>query len=325
MPFFHRESPEEKQQKEATRAAVELEAQLQEQSRQALAAGGLPVRAQERVAKIHDALSAGAGVPLFSSDLSVSELLLTRQTGYEPVGLVAGSCVYHIGWNRWTLTGELDAQTNAMLSAGNLAIDRLTQEAKGMGALGVVGVRLEIRRPEWGERLIEVVALGTAIRSSSGTVATEPFISGLSAQEYCSLLRIGSRPAGLVFGASTYYIYTNWRDARQNMSWYNQEVVKYTESLRDAQRYAFGRMHARAQDFGADGIVGAHIEHSLHRIPYEDGDGNDDRARNDYVVEYIAWGTAIVEAPADVQLQRPSMVLNLEDLARTPRSTPGSE
>jgi uncharacterized protein YbjQ (UPF0145 family) len=212
-----------------------------------------------------------------------------------------------------------------MLSAGNLAIDRLRQEAMGMGALGVVGVKLEIRRPEWGERLIEVVALGTAIRASGGALAPEPFISGLSAQEYCSLLRIGCRPAGLAFGASTYYIYTNWRDVRQNRSWSNQEIEKYSESLREAQRYAFGRMHARAQAFGAHGIVGAHIDHSLHRIPYDDSDGHDDAARADYVVEYIAWGTAIVEAPVDAQLHRPGMVLNLEDLARTPRSAPGSE
>jgi uncharacterized protein YbjQ (UPF0145 family) len=324
MPFFHRESPEEKQQKEAERAAADLDAQLQERSRQALAAGGLPVRAQERVARIHDALSTGAGVPLFSSDLSVNELLLTRQTGYEPVGLVAGSCIYQIGWNRWTFTGELDAQTTSMFNAGNLAIDRLRQEAKGMGALGVVGVRLEIRRPEWGERLIEVVALGTAIRSSGGAAAPEPFISGLSAQEYCSLLRIGSRPAGLAFGNSTYYIYTDWQAARQNMSWSNQEVVKYSQSLQEAQRYAFGRVRARAEAFGAHGIVGAHIEHTLHRIPYSDDDGNDD-ARSDYVVEYIAWGTAIVEAPVEARMERPSMVLKLEDLARSPRSTAGSE
>ncbi len=325
MPWFHRDSPEEKQQKEAAEAAKQLEAALEEKSRQSILAGGLPLRAQERVAGIREALSNGAGVPLYSSNLSVNELLLARHTGYEPVGLVAGSCVYHIGWNRWTSTGELDAQTAAMFKAGNLAIDRLRQEARGMGALGVVGVKLELRRPDWGERMIEVVALGTAIRAQGGAAVPEPFISGLSAQEYCSLLKIGSRPAGFVFGNSTYYVYTDWRVARQNMSWLNQEVVKYSQSIHEAQHLAFDRMHAGAQQARAQGVVGVHIEHTLHKIPYEDSDGDADEARADYVIEYIAWGTAIVEAPAEIQMPRHSMMLNLEDLARTARITPGSE
>jgi uncharacterized protein YbjQ (UPF0145 family) len=325
MPWFHRDSPEEKQQKEAAEAAKRLESDLEEKSRQAILAGGLPLRAQERVAGIREALSSGAAVPLYSSNLSVNELLLARQTGYQPVGLVAGSCVYHIGWNRWTFTGELDAQTAAMFSAGNLAIDRLRQEARGMGALGVVGVTLEIRRPEWGERLIEVVALGTAIRVQGGATAPEPFISGLSAQEYFSLLKVGSRPVGFVFGNSTYYVYTDWSAARQNMSWFNQEVVKYSQSVYDAQRFAFGRMHEGAAQAHAHGVVGVRFEHTLHKIPYTDSDGGTDDARADYVIEYIAWGTAIIEAPAQVQAPRPSMILNLEDLARTARQTPGSE
>jgi uncharacterized protein YbjQ (UPF0145 family) len=325
MPWFHRDSPEEKQQKEAAEAAKRLEADLEEKSRQAILAGGLPLRAQERVAGIRQALSTGAGVPLYSSNLSVNELLLARQTGYEPVGLVAGSCIYHIGWNRWTFTGELDAQTTAMFNAGNLAIDRLRQEARGMGALGVVGVKLEIRRPDWGERLIEVVALGTAIRAHGAGAAPEPFICGLSAQEYFSLLKVGSRPVGFVFGNSMYYIYTDWGDARRNMSWFNQEVVKYSQSVYEAQRFAFGRMHAGASEAHAQGVVGVHFEHTLHKIPYTDSDGGTDEARADYVIEYVAWGTAIVEAPAQIQVPRPSMMLNLEDLARTARFTPGAE
>jgi uncharacterized protein YbjQ (UPF0145 family) len=247
---------------------------------------------------------------------------MTRQLGYTPIGLVAGSCVYHVGWNRWTFTGELDTQTNAMFTACNSAIERLQMEAQGMGALGVVGVRFEVRRPEWSEHLIEVVALGTAIRAQGGGTQPRPFVCGLSAQEYCALLRAGSRPTGLAFGNSAYYIYTNWLDAGQNMSWYNQEVVKYTQSVYEAQRYAFGRMHSQAHAVQASGIVGVHFSHTLRRVPRESDDSQGE-APDDYIVEYLAWGTAIIEAPADVQLSRPSMVLNLEDLARTPRLTPG--
>jgi uncharacterized protein YbjQ (UPF0145 family) len=316
MPLFRRESPEERQQKEAAQAAAAQQAQIQARSLQALQAGGLPIRAQERIAQIR----AGAGQPSpFSSDLSVDELLLIRQTGYEPIGLVAGSSVYHIGWNRWTYTGELDAQTRALYDAVRLALDRLRQEAQGIGAVGVVGVRLELKRPAWGESLVEVIVLGTALRARGAGPAAEPFLSGLSAQEFWSLLRAGCRPVGLAFGNSTYYVYTNWRASQQNWSWYNQEVERYSQGLREAQAAAFGRMHATGASLQATGIVGVHIAHTLHRLPYDDDD-----ALDDYVVEYISWGTAIREAPTDPRIDRPAMVLDLEDARRTPRITLGS-
>jgi uncharacterized protein YbjQ (UPF0145 family) len=320
MPLFHRESAEDRSQKDAARAAAAQEAEVQERSLQALRAGGLPVRAQERVAQLRAA--AGQSL-LFTGDLSSNELLLIRQTGYEALGLVAGSSVYHIGWNRWTYTGELDAQTRALGDAARLATDRLRQEAQGMGAVGVVGVRLEIKRPDWGERLVEVIAMGTALRVSGAGPAAEPFLSALSAQEFYNLLRAGSRPLGLAFGNCTYYVYTNWRAARQNLSWYNQEVERYSVALRAAQGAAFGRMQAAGARLQADGIVGVNIAHTLHRIPY--GNGDDDQASDDYVVEYIAWGTAIREAPAQSHVVRPSMALDLEDARRTSRITVGTQ
>ena len=35
---------------------------------------------------------------IFTSDLSVNELALLGQAGYEPLGQVMGSSVYHVGW-----------------------------------------------------------------------------------------------------------------------------------------------------------------------------------------------------------------------------------
>jgi uncharacterized protein YbjQ (UPF0145 family) len=311
MPLFHRESEEEKQQKAAARAAADLEFQLQEKSKAALEAGGLPVRAQERVSQIRSAISSSAGVPLYSSDLSVNEFLLARQLGYEPVGLVAGSCVYHMGWTGWTYTGVLDNQTEALFTATTSAIRRLLQEAQGMGALGVVGVRLEIRKPSWAESLVEVVALGTAIHARGAPAHAEPFLGALSAQEYCTMLQAGVRPVGLVFGNCAYYIYSGYGTQMQNFSWYNQEVENYTQSVYDAQRHAFGRLHGQAQALAANGVIGVHLDHTLRRIKA----GDSDNEREDYIVEFVAWGTAIVEAPANAKLKAPSMVVDLEDVS----------
>jgi uncharacterized protein YbjQ (UPF0145 family) len=320
MPLFHRESAEERQRREAAKTAAREEASLQDRSRQQLEAGGLPVRAQERVAQIRTAGGTG-----FSSDLSVDEFLFARRSGYQPLGLVSGSSVYHIGWTGWTHTGELDAQTRAMAGAAYAAIDRLRQEAEGMGALGVAGMRLQVTRPEWGEHLVEVIATGTALRAQNGGAGGSPFLSALSGQELWSLLLTGTRPVGLVFGNSSYYIRTNWRDIQRNASWYNQEMTAYTQGLYQAQRSAFGRMHEHATRHQAQGVIGVHIEHRLIPISQRTQNGDDTVEYNDYVVEYLAWGTAVIEAPAQPHGTSPAAVLDLEDTARTARVTAGTE
>ena len=51
---------------------------------------------------------------LFTSDLSVNEYLCVEKAGFEPVGLVVGSSIYHIGFQqsnwkaarRWTYSAR---------------------------------------------------------------------------------------------------------------------------------------------------------------------------------------------------------------------------
>jgi uncharacterized protein YbjQ (UPF0145 family) len=170
---------------------------------------------------------------------------------------------------------------------------------------------------------VEVVALGTAIHARGAAPHAAPFMGALSAQEYCALLQAGVRPVGFVFGNCAYYIYTNFMDQSQNMSWYNQEVMKYSQSVRDAQRHAFGLMHRQAAALHAHGVVGVHFDHTLRRIAT--GSSENDDEREDYIVEYVAWGTAIVEAPVDAPRSAPSMVIDLEDVAGPAVVAPGSE
>jgi uncharacterized protein YbjQ (UPF0145 family) len=332
MHLFHRDTPEERQRKEEAKALerqreeqakaleqqrkeqaqalVRQEADVQARSLQALAAGGIPIRAQERVAQYR---TGQPGTIPFSSDLSVNEFLLTRKAGYEPLGLVTGSSVYHIGWNRWNLTGEMEAQTRAQHDAAMAALGRMRQEALGMGASGVVGTRLEIKTQGWSEDLIEVVAIGTAIRVPGSGPPAEPFLSDFTAQEFVALLQAGGRPAGIVIGNSTYYIYTNWGDAWQNDSWYNQEHDKYTRSLHTTQSQAFNRMHTQAKQMGAQGVVGVHIVRHLREIPYVDSDGDEEEDRSDYILSYLSWGTAILLAPGAARPYPPTAVVDLRD------------
>ena len=78
---------------------------------------------------------------LFTSDLSVNEYLCVEKAGFEPVGLVVGSSIYHIGYQQssWKASQEMGVLTQAMYSARELAMTRMEEEADQLGADGIVG------------------------------------------------------------------------------------------------------------------------------------------------------------------------------------------
>ena len=123
---------------------------------------GVPEHGRERLAQMQRGL--------FTSDLSVNEFLLVKQAGFDPVGLVIGSSIYHIGYQQsnWKQSTEMSVLSQAMYEARELAMTRMEEEADQLGADGVVGVRLDIGRYEWGENLAEFIAVGTAIVPSPG-------------------------------------------------------------------------------------------------------------------------------------------------------------
>src|SRR5216110_4116374 len=104
----------------------------------------LPVHAHERLSRMRkDASHRG----LFTSDLSVNEFLLVREAGFDPVGLVVGSSIYHIGYQMaaWNQNQEMNVLTQAMYHARELAMTRMEEEANALRADGIVGVRLKSR------------------------------------------------------------------------------------------------------------------------------------------------------------------------------------
>src|SRR5579875_623634 len=113
---------------------------------------------------------------LFTSDLSVNEYLCVEKAGFEPVGLVVGSSIYHIGYQQssWKNSQEMDVLSQAMYNARDLAMTRMEEEADQLGADGIVGVRLEIGRYEWGADMAEFIAIGTAVRHRDGVLHRAP-------------------------------------------------------------------------------------------------------------------------------------------------------
>jgi uncharacterized protein YbjQ (UPF0145 family) len=243
---------------------------------------------------------------LFTSDLSINEFLLVRQAGFTPLGLVIGSSIYHIGLQvaGYRQNQELTVLSQAMYEARELAMTRMEEEAEQLGADGVVGVRLDIGRYEWGEHLAEFIAVGTAVKHAEGALhrapSGRPFTSDLSGQEFWTLLQTGHRPVGMVMGSCVYHVaHQTLRQSMRNMG-QNVELANYTQALYDARELAMERMQAEALEAKAEGIVGVDLHERSH------GWGS-------HVIEFFAIGTAIIpaEGAEDHVIPAPQPVLDL--------------
>jgi uncharacterized protein YbjQ (UPF0145 family) len=259
---------------------------------------GLTQHGKERLAQMRDG-------GFFTSDLSVNEFLLVKQAGFDPLGLVIGSSIYHIGYQQssWKQSMEMDVLSQAMYEARELAMTRMEEEADQLGADGVVGVRLDIGRYEWGEHLAEFIAIGTAVRHHGGELHRapngRPFTSDLSGQDFWTLLASGHRPVGMVMGSCVYHVAHQGMFQAMRQVGQNVEMPNFTQALYDARELAMERMQREAQDLQAEGIVGVQLQERSH------GWGS-------HVIEFFAVGTAVVPVEGEHQLPVPVPTLGLD-------------
>jgi uncharacterized protein YbjQ (UPF0145 family) len=285
MPFW--ESETDKSRREAHEA-----------TRRALERGQIPFKARHRLE-----MQRQSGNGFFTSDLSSNEHLLTREAGYEPIGLVMGTAFYKVSfWGYFNgyrnYTGELTDLSHAHLAARELAVNRMQQEAAILGAHGVIGVRLKIGGYDWSARTIEFTAIGTAIRIPNRDPDPKPFTSDLSGQEFWKLHRSGYYPRGLVFGVCSYYVHTDWNTQRLMTGGFfgrgsavNQEIVPYTKGFQLARHFAVSRLTADIRKHQAEGAVGMHIDMGVEDIEYE----LNNTKYHDLMAHFVAVGTAIVQ------------------------------
>jgi uncharacterized protein YbjQ (UPF0145 family) len=242
---------------------------------------------------------------LFTSDLTVNEFMLITDAGFDPLGLVVGSSIYHIGLQvaNWGRNQEMTVLSEAMYNARQLAMTRMEEEAEDLGADGVVGVRLDVGRYDLGGKMAEFVAIGTAVRHREGALHRapngKPFTSDLSGQAFWTLLRTGHRPVGLVMGSCVYHVAHRGPIKTMGQISSNVELPNFTQGLYSARELAMQRMQTEAQALGARGIVGVDLQEKSH-------------SWGAHVIEFFAIGTAIV-ATTPQHIESPSQVLDLND------------
>jgi uncharacterized protein YbjQ (UPF0145 family) len=243
---------------------------------------------------------------LFTSDLSVDEYLLLRQTGFTPKGMVVGSSVYHVGIQimRWGQSQELDQLSRAMHEARELAISRMLQEASAIGADGVVGTDLKLQMYVGGQDVLEFIAVGTAVSYDAQPTALRlengaPFSSHLSGQDFVKLWRSGLVPTHFSFGVCVYHVAhqslrTSMRQVGQNI-----EMPLYTQAIYTAREIAMERLQSEAKAWSATGIIGTDLAVQNH-------------VWGEHAVEFLAFGTAVRAHTHDVTpLASPTTTLSM--------------
>src|SRR6201994_566049 len=265
-----------------------------------------PQAADSRLADTAGA-KAGGGV---TSDLSVSEYVLLGEAGFEPLGFVVGSSIYHVGLQVGPRSQhqELQAIPQAMYNARELAMARMRSEADHLGADGIVGVDLRMQMYAWGQEVLEFVATGTAVKATGGGGAHRApngraFTSDLSAQDFFRLLAAGAVPVAFVLGTCVYHIAHQSAMQALRQSGQNQEMVQFTQGVYDARELSLSRMQAEADQAGAGGIVGVSVGVSNH-------------VWGEHATEFLATGTAIRRLSDEHRLPetspRPTFTLGLD-------------
>ncbi|WP_405135318.1 heavy metal-binding domain-containing protein [Nocardia sp. NBC_01388] len=224
---------------------------------------------------------------IFTSDLSVNEFALLHGAGFEPIDLVMGVSVYHVGFQ---FTGirqqqELTVLTEATYRARWNAMSRMQAEADALHADGIVGVRLQWRHVGAEASHLEFIAVGTAVRFTGepGKFRRpngQAFTSHLSGQDMVTLLRSGFAPVAFVMGNCVFHIAVQGFMQSLRQIGNNVEMPQWTQGSYQARELAMSRMQAEAERDGGAGVTG--VEFRIENYAW-----------GAHTVEFYTAGTAV--------------------------------
>lgn len=279
-------------------------------------AGGLPIRAKLRLAdetRHH----------LFTSDLSVSEFLLSKDAKCMPISQVMGSSIFHIGRiaDYKGETGEIDKISQAHRDSRRLALSRCFQEAQILGADAVIGVRVQERLVttgrhgkggDDGDEIIEFTVFGTAVRAPWITHAPgTPIVTDLSGQDLWALAQDGFEPCGFLFDFCRYHV---WHVMKNGFG-ASGEVTAATDAIAKARQLVESKLLAQAAFFKAEFVVGSDVKLDVREVPcgYRGCD------LNDLDVDVSWFGTGVRRIPefkAHDEAKVPPLILSMVPLGR---------
>jgi uncharacterized protein YbjQ (UPF0145 family) len=286
-------------------------------SLQRVAQGGIPLRAEERLAD-----EAGPHKKLFTSDLSVNEFLLARDAKCEPISQVMGSSIYQVGRiaDYKGATSEITVISDAHRKARYYALSRLFQEAGLVQADAVIGARLRERMITMGARgkggddggeVIEFTVVGTAVKAPWITKPQgQPIVTDLSGQDLWALSQDGFEPCCFLYEFCRYHV---WHVAK-NFS-RGGELTAANDAIQTARNIVANKVLKQAAYFEAEHVVGSDITLKVKEVPC----GYAECPLNDLDVDVSWFGTGIRRIPNAEARQHadvPQLILSMMPLGR---------
>jgi uncharacterized protein YbjQ (UPF0145 family) len=117
----------------------------------------------------------------YTSELTGEELWSVTRMGYAPVRLLLGTSIYALGVGGGIASffqsfsrGEVTGITKLIYEARTNALAHIRDEARSIGADAVVGTRLFVH--EVGGGMVEVMAVGTAVKKTEGVAVASPHL-----------------------------------------------------------------------------------------------------------------------------------------------------
>jgi uncharacterized protein YbjQ (UPF0145 family) len=281
--------------------------------------GGLPIRAQLRLAD-------EARHHLFTSDLTVSEFLLSQDAKCAPISQVMGSSIFHVGRiaDYKGKTGEVEKISEAHRDSRRMALSRCFQEAQILGADAVIGMRVQERLitsgrhgkgGDDGDEVIEFTVFGTAVRAPWMTHDPgQPVVTDLSGQDMWALAQDGFEPCGFLFEFCRYHVWHVMKDGFGQ----GGEVVSATDAIRTARQIVETKLLAQAAFFKSEFVVGSAVKLDVHEVPC----GYSGCELNDLDVDVSWFGTGVRRIPGykpHAQAKVPQLILSMVPLGRKRR------
>lgn len=275
---------------------------------------GLPPAAAARIAEVR-----GSGT--WSSALSTGEFAVLRAVGFEPVGQVMGSAVYHVGrsgryWGYHDcLYGGMQYAFNSAPapialsgrgapSAGlvevldrarRAALDRMTAECSALGGDGVVAAQLTVAPFVAQPSCLEFKVVGTAVRAAGALRAPQPFTCHLDGQGFAKLVTAGWVPVELLYGMSIGVRHDDYTTRAQTRSWSNTEVSGWSELVEAVRSDARAHLRAQTGRRGGDGVI---LSAGRLRIWGESCICRSSDDQQDHVAEATLLGTTVARFTA---------------------------
>jgi uncharacterized protein YbjQ (UPF0145 family) len=202
--------------------------------------------------------------------------------------------------HRWGYNWEHTMFADGVLAARDAALSRILEEARGLDAHGVVGVRLIRRYLEGVGNSLEFTVIGTAIRRSGGPRLAQPFMSHLDGVAFGKLVHGGYVPVSLVIGVGAVEIDPGCTTEWMLRSWNNARVDQVSDGIEMARMLGISRLEGELDAVDADGAVGVDVEFTEHALS---GGG--------LLVELVSIGTAVRRYAKDPMDEVPLPIMRL--------------